>query len=353
MIRTDALVIGAGPVGLFAVFELGLLELGAQVVDALPHAGGQCTELYADKPIYDIPGLPASTGADLVQRLQQQITPFRPGWHLGQQVASLAPQADGRFQVSTDQGTQFDAGVVLIAAGAGAFVPRSLKLEGLEQQLGRQVHHRMPAPAGLAGRQVVVSGDEDLALGQAADLAEALQRGDANAPARVSLLHRRDQFRASPATLARVQALREAGALHFVAGQPQQLVQDPQGRLQALRLIGSDEQLSDLPCEQWLLLLGLSPRLGPLADWGLALQRKQLVVDTAQFQTSQPGVYAAGDIVHYPGKRKLLLCGFHEATLAAFAAAERLRGGHVHLQYTTTSPRLHQLLGLEPPADAG
>ncbi|MEK8052512.1 NAD(P)/FAD-dependent oxidoreductase [Ideonella sp. DXS22W] len=346
-IETDALVIGAGPVGLFAVFELGLLELNAQVVDALPHAGGQCAELYPDKPIYDIPGLPATTGRELVDRLVQQAAPFKPGLHLGQLLATLQRNPDGRWLAGTDQGTQFLARVVVIAAGAGAFLPRSIALDGLERHLGRQITYRLDDAATLAGRQVLIVGDEDVALEQAIALAEAPA---AQRPARITLIHRREAFRAAAGTLARFQTLRQQGALHFVAGQPAALVEADDGRLQALRLMPPTGEAIDLPCDQLLIRMGLSPRLGPIHDWGLALERKQLVVDTARYQTAEPGLYAVGDIVTYPGKRKLLLSGFHEATLAAFAAAAHVRPGEpVHLQYTTTSPRLHALLGVAHP----
>jgi thioredoxin reductase (NADPH) len=345
-ITTDALVIGAGPVGLFQVFELGLLELHAEVVDALPHVGGQCAELYPDKPIYDIPGLPVVSGAELAARLQQQAAPFKPGLHLGQLVTDLARRSDGGFDVATSTGTRFVAKVVVIAAGAGAFLPKGLKLDGIEAFVGRQVLHHAPPAATLAGRQVVILGDEDLALDAANALAEHGQC------ARVTLLHRRDSFRASAAVLARHQALRASGQLHFIAGQPlalQAAADDPQ-RLQALDIVDSDGATHTVPADALLLLLGLSPRLGPIADWGLAMARRQLAVDTEAFETSEPGIYAVGDINTYPGKKKLLLCGFHEATLAAFAAAARLQPEQRQLlQYTTTSPRLHALLGVATP----
>jgi thioredoxin reductase (NADPH) len=347
-ITTDALVIGAGPVGLFQVFELGLVELQAHVVDALPQPGGQCTELYPDKPIYDIPGLPVVSGQALVAQLLAQAAPFKPQFHLGQLVAELQALPDGRWQVATDAGTRFIARTVFIAAGTGAFVPRSVALDGLADHLGRQIHYRWPDAASAAGRQVLVLGDEEPALQQAITLAElpAPQR-----PARITLVHRREQFRADEATQARFQALRAEGALHFVAGQPSALVRGPAGTLCALDVLPPAGDLLRLPVDTLLIRMGLSPRLGPVADWGLSLHRRQLVVDTERFQTSAPGIFAVGDINTYPGKRKLLLCGFHEATLAAFAAAALVRGQPVPLQYTTTSTRLHELLGVAPAAD--
>lgn len=346
-IETDALIVGAGPAGLFAVFELGLLGLHAEVVDALPYLGGQCVELYAGKPIYDIPGLPRTTGADLVQRLADQAAPFKAGMHLGQLVASLRREADGRFALATDSGTRFLARVVVIAAGAGAFLPRSLKLPGIEPLVGQQVRYRPLAAddiVGCTGRHVVVVGDEDAALRQACALAEA---GNA---ARVTLVHRRDEFRATVELVGRQRALRAEGRLHFSAGQPVGLHVDS-GRLTAIDLADADDTTRRLDVDLLLPLLGLSPKLGPVADWGLALERKHLAVDPARFQTSEPGIFAIGDVAAYPGKLKLLLCGFHEATLAAFAAAAHIRPGQRQtLEYTTTSPRLHALLGVTPEA---
>jgi len=342
-LETDVLVVGAGPVGLWQVFQLGLLELRCEVVDALPHPGGQCAELYPDKPIYDIPGLPVASGRELADRLLQQAAPFQPRLHLGQLVAGVQRRADGRFDAATDRGTRFVARAVVIAAGAGAFLPRSIAVDGLDAHLGTQAFHHAPDAAALAGQRVLVLGDEDGALAQACALAEA------GSCASVTLVHRRDAFRAAPDLVARLAALRADGRVRFVAGQPQALRHDdpaaPQ-RLTGLDLIGPDGQTVTEPLDALLLLLGLSPRLGPIADWGLAMARRQLSVETAGFQTSEPGIYAVGDINTYPGKRKLLLCGFHEATLAAYAIAAQCRGQAPLLQYTTTSPRLHQLLGV-------
>ena len=350
-IQTDALVIGAGPVGLFQVFQLGLQDIHAQVVDALPHVGGQCAELYPDKPIYDIPGLPLVSGEQLVDQLMQQAAPFKPGLHLGQQLSALAQTEDGRWQLQTSSDRRFIARIVFIAAGAGAFVPRSIKLDGIERHLGRQVLHALPDAGALAGQRVLVLGDEELAL----QAAIALARGGALAPASVSLVHRRDSFRASDATVAELQALRDSGALQFIAGQALALVCDAvcdangSGAITALELATPDGQTRTVPMDRMLVLMGLSPRLGPIADWGFDLQRRQVPVDAERFQTALPGVFAVGDINTYPGKKKLLLCGFHEATLAAFAAAAILRPGQQGpLQYTTTSSRLHRLLGVSP-----
>jgi len=339
-LHTDALIIGAGPVALFQAFELGLLDLRCHLVDALPHVGGQCAELYPHKPIYDIPGLPVVTGQELVDRLLAQIAPFAPPMHLGQLVSQVQRQDDGLWQVHTQTGQAFVTPAVILAAGAGAFLPRTLPITGLDALQPGQAGHHLPQADTLAGQPVLILGDEDLALQAAIDLAEA---GNCQ---RVTLMHRRDQFRASASVLAAFQALRQAGRIQFVAGQPL-AVQESDGLLQALSYVDTAGQTQTLACSRLLMLLGLSPKLGPIADWGLALERRQVLVNTATYETALPGLYAVGDINTYPGKRKLLLCGFHEATLAAFAVAAQRDGGKPPLlQYTTTSPKLHQLLGV-------
>ena len=346
MIETDALIVGAGPVGLFQVFELGLLEIGAHVVDSLPQPGGQCIELYADKPIYDIPGLPATSGRELVDRLLQQIAPFKPPLHLDQEVSLLQRRPDGRFDVATRRGLQFIAKTVFIAGGVGAFQPKPLRVEGLAAFEGTQLHYRVDDPTRFAGRHVVVVGGGDSALHWANQLAEA----GPQAAASVTLLHRRDVFQAEPAAISRMRALCEAHRMQFAAGQVSG-IEVTDGRLTAIKVLGGDGVTRVMPLDELLVFFGLSPRLGPIADWGLALERKQLVVDTEQFETSEPGIFAVGDVVTYPGKKKLILCGFHEATLAAFGAVRHVFPDKaVHLQYTTTSPRLHQLLGVETPS---
>ncbi|MDA8449600.1 NAD(P)/FAD-dependent oxidoreductase [Acidovorax sp. NCPPB 3859] len=338
-IEADAVVIGAGPVGLFQVFQLGLQGIAAHVIDALPHVGGQCAELYADKPIYDIPGVPVCTGRELVALLNRQIAPFSPQLHLSQRVDTLQPAPDGGFLLATDTGTTLHARTVFIAAGVGAFVPRTLKIDGIERFYGTQVfHHEEPAPT--RGRQVVVLGGEDTAVARAIACAEP----GPEAAASVTLVHRRDAFQAPPQDLARLQALRDGGRIRVLAAQATGI--ETTDRLAAVRLLASDGSEHTLPLDTLLLCLGVSPRLGPIADWGLALERKQVKVDTATFSAGVAGLYAVGDINTYPGKRKLILCGFHEATLAAFAAAEHLADAPVALQYTTTSTRLKERLGV-------
>lgn len=345
-IETDALIIGAGPVGLFQVFELGLLEIKAHVVDSLPTPGGQCIELYPDKPIYDIPALLQCTGRELVDRLLQQIQPFGATFHLQQEVSELRREDDGRFFVATQRGSQFLAKVVIVAGGVGSFQARTLKVDGLDAFHGTQVFHHVANPSQFAGQHLVIVGGDDVAIDQALQFAEP----GPHQAASVVLVHRRDGFQASPAKVAKLRELCEAQQMQFTVGQVTGIEASPE-RLTAVKVTGPDAVTRVLPLDSLLVCLGLSPKLGPIAEWGLALERKQLVVDTEKFETSVPGIFAVGDVNTYPGKKKLILCGFHEATLAAFGAApivfpER----RVQLQYTTASPKLHKLLGVETPS---
>ncbi len=344
-IETDAVVIGAGPVGLFQVFQLGLQEIRAHVIDALPYPGGQCAELYADKPIYDIPGIPVCTGQELTHRLLEQIAPFGATMHLGQQVAQLSRTANGLWAVKTDKGTALLAKTVFIAAGVGAFVPRQVPVQGLERFIDSQVFYRPISADSARGKRVVVMGGEASAVDTALELAES---GLCHS---VQLLHRTDKFKHDAEPTQRLQDCLDSGRIDVVVGQPLACVtaEDDDSRLMGLEIATLSGSNAKLPLDVFLPRLGLTPQLGPVADWGLLLERKQLVVDPATFSTNLPGVFAVGDVCTYPGKRKLILCGFHEATLAAFAAAEIVHPDRrILLQYTTTSTRLHELLGLSP-----
>lgn len=344
-IETDAVVVGAGPVGLFQVFELGLLEIRAHVVDSLPHPGGQCVELYPDKPIYDIPALPVCTGQELTDRLLEQIKPFGATFHLGEEVTVVRREPDRRFFVETSRGTRFLAKTVFIAGGVGSFQPRPLKVDGIERFEGSQLHYRVKNPADFAGRNLVIVGGGDSALDWALHFAQdGPQRAES-----VILVHRRDQFRAAPASVAKLRALCEALQMQLLIGQVTGF-DERDGRLAQVKVTGADGVTRGVPLDQLLVFFGLSPKLGPIADWGLALERKQLVVNTETFETSEPGIFAVGDVNTYPGKKKLILCGFHEAALAAFGASPHVfPDKRVLLQYTTTSPKLHQVLGVESP----
>lgn len=341
-IATDAVVIGAGPVGLFQVFELGLLDIRAHVVDALPHVGGQPVELYADKTIYDVPGLPTCTGQALADALLRQAAPFEPRFHFGQTVTGLQPQDDGRFLLSTSAGNRLLARTVFIAAGVGAFEPRRLKLDGIEAFEGTQLSYHTHGLPPLAGQDVIVIGDTDAALETALRLSD---EGEQRARS-VTLVHRRDSFKAEPAREQRMRQRCAQGRMRFVAGQPA-VLETQDGRLTHLHLSLPDASTLRLPADHVRVLLGLSPRLGPVTEWGLDMERKLLKVDTASFSTSVRGIFAVGDVNTYPGKQKLLVCGFHEATLAAYAAAPIVHPGRpVVLQYTTSSSHLQALLGV-------
>jgi thioredoxin reductase (NADPH) len=338
VIDTDVVIVGAGPVGLFQVFELGLLGLRAHVVDSLPAAGGQCIELYPDKPIYDIPAVPVCTGRELIERLLEQIRPFEPGFHLGQEVTEIHRRDDGRFHVATARGSHFRTGAVVIAGGVGSFQPRRLGLEGSERFEGRSIHYRVKDAAAFADEDLLIFGGGDSALDWTLDLVARARS--------VVLVHRRREFRAAPASVRRMFELRDAGRLDFLEGQAQGLI-EVDGRLAGATVRGSDGVTRRVSASQLLVFFGLHPRLGPIAEWGLELNRRSLRVDTEGFATSTPGIFAVGDINDYPGKKKLILSGFHEAALAAFAIQAHLEPGKkVHLQYTTTSPIMHRRLGV-------
>jgi len=344
-IETDAVIVGAGPVGLFQVFELGLLEIKAHIIDSLAYPGGQCIELYPDKPIYDIPAVPVCTGKELTDKLLKQIEPFGATFHLNQEVVVVRRQDDGRFFVETSKGTQFISKTIFIAGGVGSFQPRTLKVDGLEAFNGTQLFYSVRNPAQFAGKNLVIVGGGDSALDWALNFA---QEGPHKAES-VILVHRRDGFRAAPAAVAKMKALCDAYEMQFVVGQVTGF-EASAGQLKSLKLTGSDGVTRVMPLDMLLVFFGLSPKLGPIAQWGLGIERKQIVVDTEKFQTNVPGIFAVGDINLYPGKKKLILSGFHEAALAAFGAAPIVfPDKRILLQYTTTSPKLHKVLGVESP----
>jgi thioredoxin reductase (NADPH) len=345
-IETDAVIVGAGPVGLFQVFELGLLEIKCHIIDSLTYPGGQCIELYPDKPIYDIPAVPMCTGKELTDSLLRQIEPFGATFHLGQEVAQVQRQDDGRFFVETSKGTRFLTKTIFIAGGVGSFQPRLLRVEGLARFNEEQVFYRVKNPAPFAGKNLVIVGGGDSALDWALNFA---QPGPHQAES-VILIHRRDGFRAAPASVARMKEMCESYEMQFIVGQVTGFEAEDQGRMKALKVTGGDGVTRLVPLDMLLVFFGLSPKLGPIAEWGLSLERKQIVVDTEKFETNVPAIFAVGDINTYPGKKKLILSGFHEAALAAFGAAPYVfPDKRIMLQYTTTSPKLHKVLGVETP----
>ena len=338
--EADAVIIGAGPVGLFQVFELGLLEIKAHVIDSLPEPGGQCIELYPDKPIYDIPAIPVCTGRELTSNLLKQIEPFNAQFHLGQEITHLERQTDGRFLIKTSQDHHFLAKTVFIAAGVGAFQPRLLNLEGIEAFEGKQVFYHVKHPERFINKRIVICGGGDSALDWVLYFADKA--------ASVTLIHRRDEFKGAPQSIAKMRELCASGKVNLCIGQITGY-ETQQGDLSEIAVTDIDGNIKKVALDDLLIFFGLSPKLGPIAEWGLDIDRKQVVVDTEKFQTSIPGIYAVGDINVYPGKKKLILSGFHEAALAAFAAAAYLNPEKpIQLQYTTTSPKLHKVLGVEP-----
>jgi thioredoxin reductase (NADPH) len=337
-IQTEVVIIGAGPCGLFQVFELGLLGMKAHLLDSLAHPGGQCTELYPEKPIYDIPALPVCGAQELVDRLLQQIKPFGAEMHMGQEVTGVTKREDGRFDVVTAGGLQFDAGAIVIAGGVGSFQPKKLGVEGLDAFEGSHVFYRVQSAAAFHGKHLVIFGGGDSALDWTLDLAEKA--------ASLTLVHRRPEFRAAPASVARMQELVAAGHVRFVEGTAAGLLRDGEA-FAGISVKGADGVLHELKADRVLAFFGLHPKLGPIAEWGLELEKKALKVDTEKFQTSVPGIFAVGDINTYPGKKKLILSGFHEAALAAFGIQAYLYPAkRQFLQYTTTSPVMQKRLGL-------
>lgn len=338
-IRTDAVIIGAGPAGLFQVFELGLLDIHAHVVDSLPRAGGQCGELYPEKPIYDIPAYPVIGAQELVDRLMEQIKPFKPQFHLSQAVTKLEPRDDGRFSLTTSTGTKFDTATVIIAAGLGAFQPRKLRAPGAEEFNQKSIHYKIVQAEKLTGKDIIILGGGDSALDWSIELHEKVKS--------LTLIHRRVEYRAQPASVKKMKAIAHSGELKEFHGMVREVLSE-NGKFRALLVADADGNTHEIEADEVYVFWGLSPNLGPVAEWGLDIAKRQIHVDTEKFQTNVTGIFAVGDINTYPGKKKLILCGFHEAALAAFAVQKHLDPDkRVFLQYTTTSPIMHQRLGLD------
>ena len=338
-IKTDVVIIGAGPSGLFQVFELGLLDIKAHVVDSLKQVGGQCAELYPDKPIYDIPALPVCGAQELVDRLMQQIKPFSPEFHLGQTVTTLEQGEDGRFLLETSAGTRFDTATVILAAGLGAFQPRRLRAKGADAFENQNIHYRVRDPQQFAGKDLIILGGGDSALDWTLEL-----HGIAKS---VTLVHRRAEYRAQPASVKRMKQLANGESLAEFQGHVRSVF-EKDGGFGGVEIASLDGTHHHVDADDVYVFWGLSPALGPIAEWGLDLDKRQVHVDTEKFQTSTPGLFAVGDINTYPGKKKLILSGFHEGALAACAVQQHIHPDQkVRLQYTTTSPLMHKRLGVE------
>ncbi len=341
VIETDVLIVGAGPIGLFAVFELGLLDIRAHLVDILPKAGGQCAELYPEKPIYDIPGFPIVTGQGLVDNLEKQIAPFHPTFHLGEMVESLTPTgANGspRFKVTTDGGKTFNVKSVLIAAGGGSFQPKRPPIPGIDAYEGKSVFYAVRRMEDYRDRDIVIVGGGDSALDWTLNLQPLAKR--------LTLVHRRDEFRAAPHSVNAMRELVAAGKMDLIIGQASKLA-GSDGQLASVTIKGNDNSEKEVACDRLIPFFGLTMKLGPVANWGLNLHENLVPVDTEKFETNVPGIFAVGDINHYPGKLKLILSGFHEAALAAQKVHRYVYPDKkLTFQYTTSSTSLQKKLGV-------
>jgi len=336
-ITTDVVVIGAGPVGLFAVFELGLLDLKCHLIDILDRPGGQCAELYPEKPIYDIPGFPVINGQELTDNLMKQIEPFGPEFHFNRMVTKLEKLDDGTFRLETDEGEVFRAPVVVVAAGGGSFQPKRPPVPGIEEFEGKSVFYSVRRMDDFRGQDVVIVGGGDSALDWTVNLQPIVNS--------LTLVHRRDEFRAAPATVNEMRKLVEDGKMNLHIGQVSGL-EGENGELSEVHLKTKAGEAT-LPATRLLPFFGLTMKLGPVADWGLDLNDNLITVDTEKFESSVPGIFAIGDINYYPGKLKLILSGFHESALMAQAAKKIVSPDEkVVFQYTTSSTKLQKKLGV-------
>ena len=343
MIVTESLIIGAGPCGLFQVFELGLQGIKAQVVDALPEIGGQCTALYPDKPIYDIPAISVCSAEELVSRLRDQIRPFDASFHLDQQVVEIQPIDTHSFRVETSKGIMFQTKAIVIAGGVGSFQAMPLRATGAELVKPDFLHYRISDKSQFADRRLVILGGGDSALDWALELVDVTSS--------LTLIHRSEKFRAAVSSVQRMWELVAAKAMDFFVGNATNVVSE-NGKLKEVHVTTPQREIVSLPIDHLLVFFGLSPKLGPIADWGLHITKNQINTDTEKFETNIPGIYAIGDISTYPGKKKLILSGFHEAALVSFAIKKRLFPEEkAFLRYTTTSPLMHQRLGVASPSE--
>jgi len=343
-VETDVVIVGAGPVGLFQIFELGLLGIKAHVIEALDQPGGQCAELYPDKPIYDIPALPVIGAQQLVNNLVKQAEPFDPVFHFGERVEQVTRLDDERWQLVTDLQNVFICHAVIVAGGVGAFEPVRLKVPGVEERLDDSVFYSVKNPELHRDKDIVILGGGDSALDWALDL-----RAVANS---VVVIHRSEHFKAAPASVDRLKAHCDALEMQLLTGNVTALDGGELNKstLNSIDVTSLDGITRRVELDQLLVFFGLSPKLGAMAEWPAARKKNQFIVDTEKFETDQPGFYSIGDINWYPGKKKLILSGFHEAALAAFAIKEQLNPGKkASLQYTTTSTLMHERLGVDNP----
>ncbi len=341
IISTDVAIVGAGPAGLFAVFELGLLDIKTHLIDILPKIGGQCAELYPEKPIYDIPGFPVVSGEGLVNNLAQQIQPFHPTFHLGEMVEALdvlGTAEHPKFRVRTDAGTEIECKCVIVAAGGGSFQPKKPPIPAIESYEGKSVFYSVRKIEQFRDRRVMIIGGGDSALDWALNLHPVARR--------ITLVHRRDAFRAAPHSVNAMRELVAAKKMDFILGQATGL-KGSDGQLSSVTLRKEDGEIIDCEADDLLPFFGLTMKLGPIAEWGLNLHENLIPTDTEKFETSVPGIFAIGDIITYPGKLKLILSGFHEGALAAQKAHHYVYPDKkLVFQYTTSSTNLQRKLGV-------
>ena len=338
-IQTDAVIVGAGPVGLFSVFELGLNDIKCHLVDILDKPGGQCAELYPEKPIYDIPAIPVCTGTELTERLMEQIKPFHPIFHFGQMAETLTKLPDGKWRLTTDLGTVIEARLVIVAAGGGSFMPKRPPIKGIEDYEGKSVFYAVRKMDHFRDKNIVIAGGGDSALDWALNLQPIAKR--------VTLVHRRDEFRAAPDSVSKMRAMVAEGKMDLKIGNFT-AINGADGQVTSITLVDDAKNASDFPCESILAFYGLTMKLGPVANFGLNLHENLIPVNTADFETSEPTVFAIGDINTYPGKMKLILSGFHEAALMAKKAFTYIHPDRRYrFQYTTSSSDLQGKLGVE------
>lgn len=338
LITTNAVIIGAGPVGLFAVFELGLLDIKAHVIDILDKPGGQCAELYPEKPIYDIPAYPVISGQELTDNLLKQIAPFSPQFHLQQMVVNVQRSEDGKWILTTDQNTVFKTDVVIIAAGGGSFIPKKPPLPGIEEYEDISVFYSVRQKEIFKDKSLIIAGGGDSALDWLLDLEPIAKE--------ITLLHRRDDFRAAPDSVQKMRSLVEQGKVNLEIAQLAAL-QGDQGQLKSIRVKDKDKNEKYIECDSLLAFYGLTMKLGPIENFGLQLENNLIPVDTKKFETSQEGIFAIGDINTYPGKLKLILSGFHEAALMSRQAFKYIYPDQkLRFEYTTSSSNLKDKLGV-------
>jgi thioredoxin reductase (NADPH) len=338
VIKTDVLIIGAGPIGLFAVFELGLLDMKAHLVDILDRPGGQCAELYPEKPIYDIPAIPVISAQGLVEALMHQIKPFGPTFHFGEMVETVEKIGDPLFRATTDRSKVFEAKVIVVAAGGGSFQPKRPPINGIEPYEGKSVLYAVRKMDAFRGKSIVIVGGGDSALDWTLNLQPLTKR--------LTLVHRRDDFRAAPDSVNKMRALVASGAMDLKIGQIVSL-EGNEGMLKSATVKGNDGSTSTIVCEAMLPFFGLTMKLGPVANWGITLDDELIPVDTEKFETNVPGIFAVGDINTYPGKLKLILSGFHEVALMAQRAHRYVfPDKRLVFQYTTSSTSLQKKLGV-------